>query len=105
MRIVLSGVAAAFGLLLVTAGTARGHDIYTDWKIPGSDVSCCSESDCRPVTAEFRDDGFWWAKVDGVWVQVPADKVLPPGTSHDGRSHYCGASGLTFCFTPGEIRS
>jgi hypothetical protein len=96
---------AAFGLMLAfTAGKPRAHDQYHDWKIPGSDTSCCNDSDCRPVRAKFEQD-IWWAYLDGMWVPIPPANVLPPGTSRDGRSHYCGANGLTFCFAPGEVRS
>ena len=83
---------------------AKGHDIYTDWKMPGSNMSCCNDSDCRPVRAWKINDDQWIALVDGREVPIPPEKILDR-KSPDGRSHWCGAGMVTYCFLPGEIRS
>jgi len=95
------------GLCLVAvgycAGRASGHDIYTDWKMPGTDVSCCSERDCQPVRAHMVDEQ-WIVHVDGLEIPVPPERVLKI-KSPDGRSHWCGIGVVTYCFVPGEVRS
>lgn len=53
------------GLLYVLAAfvvpyPARGHDIYRDWKRPGSGISCCSARDCYATPAKF-ERGSWYA--------------------------------------------
>lgn len=83
---------------------AFAHDQYHDWLIPGTASSCCNESDCRPVRAEQDIDGNWTVTVDGLRIEIPADRILS-FKAKDGRSHWCGKGDQTYCFTPGEIRS
>lgn len=35
--------------LLAAPAMAEAHDIYADWKIPGTNTSCCHDKDCRPT--------------------------------------------------------
>lgn len=85
------------------AGRARAHDIYHDWKIPGTTTSCCHDEDCRPTVAEIREDA-WWAVVNGEWVRIPDNLVLKI-PSPDGRSHVCASPHrMIYCFVPGEVR-
>lgn len=89
-------------LVLFAFQPAYAHDWYHQLKQPGTEMSCCSDRDCRVTIAEFRNDG-WWAKVDGAWLWVPPTKVLhisPP----DGRSHVCANSAGIICFIPAEPR-
>jgi hypothetical protein len=83
-------------------GHAEHHDLYKSWRMPGTNVSCCNESDCRPTRATQDMDGNWRALVDGRWIDVPASRVLDL-PSPDGRSHICAAEGaeVPYCFVPG----
>ena len=66
-------------------GHAENHDWYEKLKRPGSNASCCSgskdgvEGDCRPTRAYQKDDGNWYALLNGRWVPVPP-KVAPDTT-------------------------
>ena len=52
----------------------RFHDSdYRHWKQPGSDISCCSDRDCAPVTAELRK-GQWFALRQSEWIAVPDER-------------------------------
>jgi len=84
-------------------GPARAHEPYSEWKMPGTDVSCCSDKDCGPVTATPLGNGAWVVKVNGLEVVVTPDRVLKI-PSPDGRSHWCGIGTHTYCFVPGEVR-
>ncbi len=93
-----------FVLAVVVFGDARGHDIYGSWTMPDNPaVSCCSEHDCRPVTAEMDLDGHWTAWPEGRETIIPANKIMRR-PSPDGRSHWCGSGSVTFCFLPAEVR-
>lgn len=96
-------------------GHSAHHDVYEKWTVPGTrGMSCCSArvekedgsvtGDCRPGRARQDSVGDWEAYVDGARLPVPRDKVLKE-QSPDGRSHFCGIGGFTFCFVPGEVRS
>jgi len=95
-----------FILLIVFGSMAAqcfGHDIYHEWKMPGTEASCCNDRDCGPVTATPIGNGAWVVKVDGREVVVTPDRVLKI-PSPDGRSHWCGSGDVTYCFVPGEVR-
>jgi hypothetical protein len=90
-------------LLILGAHAAGAHEPYSEWKMPGTDVSCCSDKDCGPVTATPIGNGAWVVKVNGIEVVVTPDRVLKI-PSPDGRSHWCGFGTHTYCFVPGEVR-
>lgn len=91
-------------ILALSPFGVMAHDIYHDWKIPGSDTSCCHGDDCRPTVAEIREDE-WWALVDGQWHRIP-DNLILKMPSPDGRSHVCASKHrMIYCFVPGEVRS
>src|SRR5215212_9154635 len=46
---------------------------FESLKQPGTGVSCCSISDCRPVQYRLASDGYE-ALIDSGWVRVPEDK-------------------------------
>ena len=80
-------------------------------KQPGTGLSCCNgtingvEGDCRPTRAYQKDDGVWYALLNGRWVPVPPRVVLQQ-LSPDGNSHICaGKSGVIFCFLGGSPKS
>ena len=90
-------------ILYVTPEKARAHQPYSTWKIPGSQTSCCSDQDCAPVQASYRD-GSWWVSISGAWVEVPEDRILRDVPSPDGHAHVC-YNGRVLCFMPPEARS
>jgi len=75
---------------------------FESLKQPGTGVSCCSISDCRPVQYRLATDGYE-ALVDSVWVRVPQDKILQHQPNPLGRAVLCRspASGTIYCFVPG----
>ena len=48
---------------------------FESLKQPGTGVSCCSISDCRPVQYRLAPEGYE-ALVGSLWVHVPDDRVL-----------------------------
>ena len=107
---------------------AEGDTVRAEWfeslKTP-SGQSCCSQSDCRQTTAEWRGDTEgWWVLVNGSWRPVPADKVLVSPKSIDGAAYLCSGSdsrgsadqdsppgtippvlGTIYCFVPPDLGS
>ena len=90
-------------LLILGAHAAGAHEPYSEWKMPGTEASCCNDHDCRPVTATPLGNGAWVVRVDGRDVVVTPGRVLKI-PSPDGRSHWCGSGDVTYCFVPGEVR-
>lgn len=73
---------------LHASGHLSGGENYEDWMQPDSpEIGCCSNEDCRPTKAEYRN-GEWWVILDGEWVQVPKNKILD-GTSTTELAHVC----------------
>lgn len=92
-------------------GHSENHDWYEKLKQPGSGASCCNgtingvEGDCRPTRAYQKDDGNWYALLDGRWIQVPP-KVVLQQLAPDGRSHICAnKTGNIYCFLGGSPKS
>ncbi|WP_305186623.1 hypothetical protein [Reyranella sp.] len=92
-------------------GHAENHDWYEKLKQPGSNASCCNgpkdgvEGDCRPTRAYQKDDGVWYALLNGRWVPVPPRVVLKQ-LAPDGNSHICAnKGGVIFCFLGGSPKS
>ncbi len=96
-------------------GHSENHDWYEKLKQPGSNASCCNaqkkradgtlEGDCRPTRAYQKDDGMWYALLNGRWVQVPPRVVLKT-LAPDGNSHICASqAGNIFCFLGGSPKS
>lgn len=108
--IVIAGsIAAAAGA--EELGHHQFHDShYRHWKQPGTDISCCSDYDCAPVTAEFRH-GQWfalpagrgldWPQADqSAWIAVPEERILyVPNPTVEG-AHLCYSKGAVICFVP-----
>jgi len=96
-------------------GHAENHDWYQKLMQPGSKASCCNaqkkrpdgtlEGDCRPTRAYQKDDGQWYALLNGRWVHVPPRAVLSD-LSPDGNSHICAnLTGRILCFLGGSPKS
>ena len=62
---------------------------YSKLKVPGTDTSCCSDKDCRPVDYRVRSDGAYEFKVAGYWIKVDNKRIVRELTP-DGGSHWCG---------------
>ena len=111
---------ASVGLYAEEIGHQQFHDShYRHWTQPGTNVSCCSDQDCAPVTAEFRQgqwfalrQGEWLTPTDGMgsgswlplrqleWIAVPEEKILrAPNPTVEG-GHLCYANGVVICFVP-----
>lgn len=95
------------------AGHAEFHEEYKNWAQPGfANGSCCSArvtdengrttGDCFPTDARIVDDHWTARRYDGVWVDIPDDRVIhevnpdPTGT----RAHLCYNYGKVLCFVP-----
>lgn len=104
----------AGGVLLVIAGMALAHDHgradldpwYKDLK--SGKGPCCDGSDYKPmadVDWETRD-GRYRVRIDGQWVDVPPEAVLP-GPNRDGRTLVWPSWGdgkrTVRCFMPGAM--
>lgn len=92
------------GLILIVFATshkARAHDHYTDWKVPGTQGSCCNEriekdghetGDCERAPFEVRN-GAWYVYIRQIkqWQVVPEQTLLrehnPDPAGIDG--HIC----------------
>jgi hypothetical protein len=107
-RIALIGAALLGGLLLACIPQiARSHDIYSDWKQPGTGMSCCNAVDCYPTEARF-EQGQWFAlrREDQRWLAIPDRLVLTDGATPDGKAHLCAPAPLAeedlriYCFRP-----
>lgn len=88
----------------LVATPAYPHDAYHQWKIPGTDTSCCDDRDCKPVRARANIDGMWQVWHEGRWLDVQPRSILPI-PSPDGRSHACIIGSTVLCMVPGEVRS
>lgn len=93
------------GILL--AGAAMAHDSaepfapwYNSLMQNGTNVSCCDQHDCGPVDYKIEGDGYK-AKVGGVWIPIPAEKVLKRDNP-TGMAVLCHSptSGIIYCFVP-----
>lgn len=76
-------------LVAISLAATPVHDIYTNWKMPGTNTSCCGEYDCYPTQAVFKD-GAWWAlrREDQKWLRVPESSIINE-TPADGKAHLC----------------
>lgn len=88
---------AMIGLALLH-GPALAHDWFHTLIIPGSEsvmpggISCCDNRDCAPAHARVGPMGWEAETPTGVWVPVPAARVI-----HD-KSHPSGSAVL--CWRP-----
>lgn len=80
------------------------EQFYKNWQRPDNPaVSCCSNHDCYPVEAQFKD-GHWFVKQreNGKWLWVDPKKIEHGRDNPDGRNHACiSPMGHVFCFIIG----
>ena len=62
-------------IVLLLPAVAAAHDGYTGLMQPGRGVSCCDQTDCRPVKA-CRIEGEDGVILDGICERVPRDKII-----------------------------
>jgi hypothetical protein len=81
-----------------------GHEAMHYWyktlKQPGTGMSCCNDTDCRPTASRMVGDKVE-VVIDGRWVTVPPDKILKT-PSPDLASHVC-APKQSMSVTPAVI--
>ena len=69
-----------------------GHSMFHDWyrhlRQPGTNRSCCSLRDCRPVPYKVVPTGVIMF-VGGKWILVPRERLMESETPDDG-AHWCG---------------
>ena len=112
--IALAWIIAAILWLACGVTAASAHDQHrpglNPWyqSLKSGRGPCCDGSDHKPlpeVDWEKRE-GRYWVRVEGQWVVVPDDAVLP-GPNLDGRTlvwHFVGTSGIYIrCFAPGSM--
>jgi hypothetical protein len=75
---------------------------YQYWKQPGTNASCCNDSDCTPVPAEFRNNQ-WFAKRDGEWIPIPWERIIRERNPRPEAGHLCYTYGRVLCFVPPHI--
>ena len=82
------------------------RDWYRSLKQPGTGVSCCDISDCRPVEARTAGD-HWQALIGDRWLDVPPEKVLKARDNPTGSAVACYIQGTQdvywFCFLPSSM--
>lgn len=104
--LVTTGLVAGF--LLALSGLARSHDIYSDWKKPGTALSCCNggpTGDCYDTQARF-EHGQWFAlrREDNRELPIPPEAIMTDGATPDGKAHLCAPAPLSkddtriYCF-------
>jgi hypothetical protein len=93
------------------------HDFYESLHVPGSDIPCCSISDCRNVRVTVNlGDGAYYAFIDDKtfptdgqyghghapndWVKVPEESILHGHLNPSGEPIACWYGGRILCFLP-----
>jgi hypothetical protein len=79
---------------------------FQSLQIPGSHISCCSQSDCRPVDyrtvgdyyeALLTPEQFGRAVPQSLWIRVPFDRVLQRVDNPTGKAILCWRNSV-LCF-------
>lgn len=74
---------------------------FQDLREPGTGRSCCSITDCRPTEARTTG-GRYEVLIEGRWLAVPPDKVLPRADNPTGHAVVCWTPALgIICFVHG----
>ena len=105
----MRAIFALFALLAVPAQAqdgqiGNGHDkwhetFYKQLLRPDTKTSCCNMTDCRPTSGRAVE-GHYEVKVNGAWVSVPINKIIPT-SAPDGGYHVCAP--LNFRGAPEEL--
>lgn len=130
MAVCAVGLAALFWLSLMVS-QARGREVFPgqyaqvdprlrqwfrDQKVPGTQSSCCSESDGVYAEEDIRDGHYWTrfvarqyndgapvTEIQSEWMQVPDEAVIHDPNRHGAPVVWWGWNGgLTIrCYAPG----
>lgn len=76
----------------------RLSEFFLSLKQPGSQVSCCSISDCRFIDAARISAQGWEAKVGDDWIPIPPERIIRDRQNIDGRAVLCYLGGRVLCF-------
>jgi hypothetical protein len=76
----------------------RGHDLlhenfYMQILRPDTGTSCCSGEECRPTSGRMVSDHYE-VKINGLWVQVPWNKIVKQAAPDLGY-HVCAPAGFS----------
>lgn len=99
------GLALAIAVPALAAPPPDADPTLAPWfrglRVPGTGTSCCSMADCRP--AELRVvDGHYEVLIEGKWLPVPQDLILPDQQNPTGRAVVCWTrSAGILCFVRG----
>jgi hypothetical protein len=88
-------------LLTLSSLPVSSHGFYSQWKTADG-MSCCNQSDCRPVEAidmRFAEHGLE-VRVEGEWVTVDPQHIRPY-SAPDLSSHVCHIGKNILCFVFG----
>jgi hypothetical protein len=81
-------------------GHSQWHDaFYKKLLRPDTKTSCCNLTDCRPTSGRVSA-GHYEVKVNGAWVSVPQEKIIPT-SAPDGGYHVCAP--INFSGQPNEL--
>ena len=74
---------------------------YNSLRQPGTGALCCSIADCRPT--EYRiTSGRYEALVEGIWREVPPDRIVRREDNPTGRAVVCWTpTAGVLCFVKG----
>lgn len=82
-------------------GHSRWHHFYKNWKMPGTDISCCNArviglngqtifGDCEPTRAEIRNgDWYAWLRQEGRWIKIPDQHIVRERNPSGEEGHLC----------------
>lgn len=103
--LLLASATYAVGGELPTGQYGSGHDalhtpFYFNLFNNKKNVSCCHDQDCRPTQERLINDHYE-VMINGVWVKVPVDTIIPK-SAPDGQAHVC-AGQPTFNAPHGSI--
>jgi hypothetical protein len=81
-------LALSCSILLVANGPSDRNPFYKDKTIPGSKVSCCRDSDCRPMSEWRYKNGVYQLRSGTQWLTPPQDIITHEATP-DQLAHAC----------------
>jgi hypothetical protein len=75
------------------SGHTAFHNFYSQLYNAKKQVTCCHERDCRPTVSRHIGDHIE-IKINGVWMRVAPDAILPK-TAPDWGAHVCAGDPST----------
>lgn len=88
----IAALLLGFTMLARAAPPETADPTLSQWfrslRQPGTGISCCSMADCRTTDYRIVAEGYE-ALIDGVWLSVPAERVLDHIDNPTGRAVVC----------------